>query len=246
MKVVILCGGKGLRYGDDRPKGLAMIGDKSIIHHVMNIYAYQGHNDFILILGHKSGQIIDYFSSTDHNLNIKYEFINEKMKTGGALKLAEPHILNIKDSKFMCTYCDSLANINLSRLITTHINSNNIATLTAVKTNHIYGILGLSLIGNRIKKFYEKPIMKEWINGGFFVFSREFFNFIIKDEDILETDIFNRILSNKKLGYYKHKSNWWTVNTLKDEIILNKIYYNDKLSPWYDIKIIENKSMFNR
>ncbi len=233
---MILCGGKGLRYNNERPKGLAMIGKLPIVHHVMITYSLQGFNDFVLILGYKGQTIVDYFGSTHHDFNIKYEFVNENTKTGGALKLAERHN---NRSDFLCTYCDSLSNVSIPALITTHNKSDNIVTLTAVKPNHIYGVLTLTSFGSKVKKFEEKPRMNEWINGGYFIFTNEIFKYILKDNDRLEEDVLPRIVKEKKVGAYLHDQYWDTINTLKDEQRLNEEYSKEPLPPWYNIKHVK-------
>ncbi len=236
MKTVILCGGKGLRYGNSKPKGLAHIGDRPIIHHVIDIYSKQGYNDFILILGFRHNDIENYFSNMEHNYNINFLYINENMNKGGALYLVEQYI---DKENFFCTYCDGVANIKLSELLKTHIGSNNIATITTIKPYHEFGIV---IFGNnnKIVEFKEKPVMNEWTNGGFFVFTKEIFDHILSPEDNLETDVFQRLVEKNKIGGYKHIGFWNTINTQKDEENLNKLYENsikeNKELEWHNIR----------
>lgn len=228
MKTVILCGGKGLRYGNIKPKGLAQIGDKPILHHVMEIYSKQGYKDFILILGFGNDHIEKYFSEIDHDYNINFLHITENMNKGGALYLSEQFI---DENNFFCTYCDGVANIKLAELLKVHKDSNNIATITAVKPHHEFGIV---IFGdNKIIEFREKPQMNEWTNGGFFVFTKEIFDHIYSPEDNLETDVFQRLVDRQRIGGYKHQDFWRTLNTQKDEENLNKLYINNELK-WFD------------
>lgn len=230
MQTVILCGGKGLRYGNDKPKGLAQIGDKPISHHVMEIYAGQGYNDFIIILGYKYKEIEKYFTGIEHKYHISFLHITENMNKGGALYLAEPFI---EEDNFFCTYCDGIANIKLPELLNAHTESDNIATITAIKPYHEFGLVVFG-DNNKIVEFREKPQMNEWTNGGFFVFTKEIFNYIYSPEDNLETDVFQRLVKNNKIGGYKHQGFWNTINTQKDEENLNKLFQEDKLE-WYNI-----------
>lgn len=230
MKTVILCGGKGLRYRNSKPKGLAQIGEKPVLHHVMEIYSRQGYDDFILILGFGHEAIEKYFRDIEHNYNINFLHVSENMNKGGALYLAEKLI---NDNNFFCTYCDGLANIKLEELLNIHINCDNIATITTVKPQHEFGIV---IFGdnNKIIEFREKPIMDEWTNGGFFVFTKEIFDHIYYPEDNLETDIFDRLVKKQKIGGYKHTGFWNTINTQKDEENLNKLCRNGRLE-WHNI-----------
>lgn len=229
MFTVILCGGKGLRYGNSKPKGLAQIGDKPILHHVMEIYSKQGFKDFILILGFRHNDIEEYFSKIDHDYNIKFLHINENTNKAGALYMTKPFI---KENDFFCTYCDGLANIKLSELLNSHTMSDNIATITTIRPRHEFGIVVFG-DNNKIIEFKEKPQMDQWTNGGFFVFKKEIFDYIFSKEDNLETDIFQRLIDVCKIGGYKHQGFWNTISTQKDEENLNKLS-NGKDLKWYD------------
>lgn len=238
IKILILCAGKGLRYGGFKPKGLSLIGNKPIIHHVMEIYTRQGYRDFILILGYKHNDIERYFKSFDHGYNIEFTHIKENMNKGGALTVAKDILARDHEDNFFCTYCDCLANINLENLIQFHNSQDNIATITTIKPYHEFGIV---VFGNdkKIIEFREKPQMNEWTNGGFFIFNKKIFNYILSPEDNLETDIFNRLVKKNKIGGYKHQGFWNTVNTQKDEELLNElcdksIKENTELE-WYKI-----------
>lgn len=255
MKTVILAGGKGLRYGIEKPKGLALVGGKPIIHHVMSIYSSQGYNDFILILGNGGEKIEEYFAGIKHGYKIVYRNVSERMNKAGSLYLVEKLLIEdevnevdsgeSRDRNFMCTYADCIADIKLKELLRFHSKSDNIATITAVKPNHEYGIIefdggvvdgGMICCGgccndegDKIVKFREKPQMSNWMNAGFFVFNCKIFDYIHCPEDNLETDVFNRLVEAGKIGGYKHYGAWETLNTLKDEVRLNEMYDEGEL-----------------
>ena len=235
MKTVILAGGKGLRYNNsDIPKPLAMIGDRPIIQHVMDIYSNQGFNDFILALGYKKNTIIDYFNIIEHDYNIEFVDTGEESNTAHRIKLIEEYISK-DDEHFFCTYSDGLSNVNLNKLQNFHQRNKYIATLTAVRPQNIYGILNIGFNG-RVTKFNEKPMMNDYINGGFFVFNRDIFNHISLNNRDLEIDILPSLCYEGMLGAHKHEGYWNTVNTIKDQMILNDIYNdykkNNKELPW--------------
>lgn len=234
MKTVILAGGKGLRYDSDIPKPLATIGNKSILEHVMDIYRNQGYNDFVLCLGYKKEKIIERFDNIKHNYNIEFVDTGEESNTGERIRLIKDYIPK-DDEHFFCTYSDGLANINLELLCKQHKILNSIATLTAVKPQNVYGIINIGFNG-KVTKFNEKPRMQDYINGGFFIFRRNIFDYIINDNEDLEIDILPRLTTTWKLGALKHERFWATMNTIKDQVKLNELYneYNmyHKELPW--------------
>jgi len=241
MKVVILCGGKGTRYNADKPKSLAMIGDKPIIHHLMDIYSAQGHNDFILTLGWRQEDIVNYFTKKiEHTFNITYVDTGQNSNTAKRLKLIQNYATKDWDEKgdlytnenFFCTYADGLSNINLTKLYMRHITHKNVSTLTAIQPVNQFGELKFDSVGNVIE-FKEKPRMKEYINGGFFIFNKKIFDYIdINKNQELEKDILAKLAENNQLGSYKHDdkdSFWITLNTAKDEIMINELYRKREL-----------------
>lgn len=239
MKTVILCGGKGMRYDSNRPKVLAMIGDKSILHHVMEIYSAQGFKDFILATGWKSNYISEYFESIESKLDYDVTFVDtgENTNTGGRIKLIQDYIPE-NDKCFFCTYADGIANVNLHRLNTIHMTKGNIATITVIRPYNQFGLVKIDK-NDQIKSFEEKPRMNEYTNGGFFVFNKEIFDHI-ENNDELEIQVFNRLTYKNSLGAFKHEGFWDTLNTPKDETRLNDIYNkrtkNGKCADWFDIK----------
>ncbi len=223
MKTIILCGGKGTRYNIDKPKVLAMIGNKSILHHVIDIYSTQGFKDFILAIGWKGGCIKEYFESTNLELDCNITFVDtgENTNTGGRVKLVRDYIPE-KDKYFFCTYADGIANVDLNRLNTTHVSKGNIATITIIRPYNQFGVVKVDEY-DQIKNFEEKPKMKEYTNGGFFVFNRDIFDYV-ENNDELEVQVFERLLHKNSLGAFRHEGFWDTLNTPKDEIRLNNIY----------------------
>ncbi len=222
MKVVILAGGKGTRYDSDKPKSLAMIGNKSIIHHLMDTYAKQGYDDFILCLGWKQEEIINHLIKATHNCKIEFVDTGQLSHTAKRLKLIQDYIPK-EDKDFFCTYADGLANIDLMKLCARHITNKNVATLCAVRPTNQFGTLLFNGNGNVIE-FKEKPKLKDYINGGFFIFNKKIFDYIDLDKNQeLEKDILTKLAKENRLGSYKHEGFWETLNSPKDEINLNNI-----------------------
>lgn len=229
MKVVILCGGKGTRMGKDLeglPKALISIGDKPIIWHIMKYYAHFGFNDFLLCLGYKGEEIVKYFKR-DKQFKIKFVDTGLETNTGGRIKKIEKHI---NSDIFFATYGDGLSDLNLKSLLKLHIMHKKIATLTVVRPYSTFGIVGIDSHSGLVTHFDEKPILDHWINGGFFIFNREIFSYIKKD-DILEKNSFSRLVEKKEIFAYKHYGFWECMDTYKDNLRLNEFWLKQK-APW--------------
>lgn len=232
MKTILLCGGKGTRYDITKPKSLVMIGNKSIIHHIMEIYSRQGYNDFILTLGWKGNLIKKYFNNISHSYNIEFVDTGEDSDTGERIRQIEPYI---DDNEFFCTYSDGLANVNMDNLknkFLSYQHFNISAMMTIVRPIDQFGVVDID-DEDFVSKFDEKPLSNNWINGGFFIFSKNIFKYIKKNES-LENYVLPRLVKHKILATYKHETYWNTLNTPKDEIRLNKhAEYDDVL--WYNL-----------
>ncbi|GIW23583.1 MAG: glucose-1-phosphate cytidylyltransferase [Candidatus Sericytochromatia bacterium] len=249
MKVVILAGGYGTRLSEEtiiKPKPMVEIGNKPILWHIMKIYSYFGFNEFIIACGYKCEFIKKYFLDYDYlnndfcidlsNGNIEiYNSSNENWKvhiidtglntqTGGRIKKLEKYLFN---QRFMVTYGDGLANINVNELIKFHNKNKKIATITAVRPPSRFG--GLNFKGNLIEEFIEKPqITKGWINGGFMVFESRIFKYINSYDDILEVDVMEKLAKDKELVGYKHKGFWQPMDTIREKNILEDLWKNNK------------------
>lgn len=227
MQVVILCGGKGRRMGNEElPKPLFTIGGKPILWHIMHIYAYYGFKNFILCLGYKGNKIKDYFSKL-REWDIKFVDTGLETNTGGRIKKAQNYI---NSDAFFATYGDGLADINLHKLFNFYKANHKTAVLTAVKPYSPFGIMGIDAHSNIVTYFEEKPILDHWINGGFFIFNKGIFKYI-KDNDTLEKDTFTRIVKDRNLSAYKHQGFWVCMDTYKDNLRLNQLWHAGK-APW--------------
>jgi glucose-1-phosphate cytidylyltransferase len=229
MKVVILCGGKGTRMGNDElPKPLFPVGGKPILWHIMKIYAHFGFRDFVLCLGYKGAKIREYFSQNAVR-GWKVECVDTGLdtNTGGRIHKVKDRI---KDDTFLATYGDGLADIDLDALVNLHAAHRRMATITAVRPASPFGVIGIDAHSNVVTHFDEKPVSDHWINGGFFVFDRAVFS-LIREGDILEKDSFSRILSRRQLNAYKHYGFWECMDTYKDNLHLNQLWAGGK-APW--------------
>ena len=224
MKAVILAGGLGTRISEEsdlKPKPMIEIGGKPILWHIMKIYAHYGINDFIICCGYKGKIIKEYFEDfKSEPWNVQTIDTGLETMTGGRLKRIEKEI----DDTFCMTYGDGVSDVNLNDLILFHKKNQLIGTLTAIHPPERFGVLDLS--GNYVTAFHEKHRGGEsWINGGFFVFEKEIFDYI-KNGDVttLEKDPFETLAKERKLTAFKHKGFWHPMDTLRDKRHLEKLW----------------------
>lgn len=254
MKVVILAGGLGTRLSEEtelKPKPMVEIDGKPILWHIMKIYSHYGFNDFIILTGYKSHIIKDYFINyynrySDITVDMSKNSVeihktrHEQWKvtmlytglntmTGGRIKQAQGHIGN---ERFLLTYGDGVADIDINRLIAEHEASKKIATLTAVQLSGRFGAL-LIKNDNMITSFMEKPKGDEnWINGGYFVCESDIFNYINDGDDVVfEKGPLENLAKDQQLNAFKHDGFWKPMDTLRDKIELTDMW-NQERAPW--------------
>ena len=229
MKTVILCGGRGTRLGEHGrsvPKALIKIGGKPIIWHLIQTYAHYGVDEFVLCLGFLGDEIRGYFEREPIDPKIEFIDTGEDTNTGGRLRLVKEHVSG--EDQFCVTYGDGLADLNVSDLVNFHCTNGKIATVTAV---HPYSNFGLMDIGtdNCVLRFREKPLLSEWINGGFFVFDQRIFDHLDGDP-ILEREPFEALCKKGEMMAYRHSGFWKCMDTYKDSLEFEDIW--DQGAPW--------------
>ena len=230
MKVVILAGGFGTRlseYTDSIPKPMVPIGGKPIIEHIMGIYANYGHKDFYIALGYKGEIIKKYFENFKKKWNINLIDTGSDTLTGGRLKRLNRYL---KDDDFLLTYGDGISNIDINKLIKFHKDHGKLVTISAVRPPARFG--SLSLKGSDVLKFKEKTQLGEsWINGGFFVMSPKFLEFIEGDNTVLESNPLEKVTSLKEIKAFKHEGFWQCMDHKLDKDLLDQMV-KDKKAPW--------------
>ena len=253
MKVMILCGGYGTRLdheGKTKAKPMVRIGNEPILMHIVKNFISQGINEFIFCLGYKSESIINFFIKenkdyikliTNSKNHIKFTYKNKKKffqgdliftgitsGTGGRILTAYKK-LKLKED-FLMTYGDGLSNVNIKKLIRFHYNNKAEVTLTAVRPKQRYGVV--KIIRNRIS-FFDNSNKKSdvYINGGFFVISKNMINNIKDKKTYWEKKPLSYVLKKKKLFAFKHEGFWKSLDTLKDKNDFNKILKNKRI-PW--------------
>jgi len=231
MKTVILCGGLGTRLSEETkkiPKPMVEIGKIPILEHIMRIYEKHGFNEFILALGYKKEKIVNHFKK---NKKRDIKFVDTGIDSLTGKRLLKLKRFLIDDENFFLTYGDGLSNIDITKLLNYHKKNKKIATLSAVRPPARFGELTLKKNG-LVAKFSEKnQINQGWINGGFFVFNRKVFDYLPKYQCMLEREPITNLTRNKQLIAFKHNGFWQCMDTLRDKILLNKIWKSGK-SKW--------------
>jgi glucose-1-phosphate cytidylyltransferase len=226
MKVVILAGGLGTRISEeteDKPKPMVLINDKPLIWHLMNIFAKQGYNEFIIATGYKGEVIHNWVSGLKHNNSessweISILDTGLDTQTGGRIAIC---MRSVPGERVIATYGDGLANVSISDLIKFHELNDKLATVTAVRPPARFGALKLK--GNSVSYFREKSRMDEgWINGGFFVVSGRFLDLIKNDKTYLEREPLETVTKLKQLSAYRHNGFWQCIDNMRDLISINK------------------------
>ena len=230
MKAVILAGGHGTRISEESniiPKPLIEIGGKPILWHIMKIYSAYKIDDFVICLGYKGEKIKEYFEQFDSKLwNIQLIDTGLDTMTGGRLKRIQDKI----DNTFCMTYGDGVSDVNLNNLLTFHKEKKSLATLTAIHPPERFGVLNLS--GDYVTEFHEKHTGESsWINGGFFVFEPEIFDYLQNDSTVLERAPLETLAKEQKLSAFKHNGFWHPMDTLRDKKHLEDLWTSEK-APW--------------
>ncbi len=239
MKVVILAGGLGTRLSEEtviKPKPMVEIGGKPILWHILKIYSHFGFNDFIVCLGYKGYLIKEYFLNytlhmSDVTIDIKNNTIEthrnfsepwrislidtgDNTMTGGRLKKIRSYIGN---ERFMITYGDGVSNVNIAELLKFHVSKKKIGTVTAIRPPGRFGVLRIQDDSN-ITSFLEKPMGDGgYVNGGFFVFEPELFDYLKDDTTILEREPLELLAKEGQLNAFKHEGFWYAMDTLRDK-----------------------------
>lgn len=254
-RVVILCGGLGTRLREEteyRPKPLVPIGDRPILWHIMKSYAAFGFTDFILALGYKGEMIKDYFinydlQNTDFTLELgskRIERLNpvleeadwritfvdtgQETMTGGRLLRLKRYLK--AEERFMLTYGDGVADVDMTALLKFHARSGLTAVITGVPPLARFGELRLD--GDRVAQFAEKPPNSDsWINGGFFVMTPQIFDYLSTDQTVLEREPLERLAADSQLGVYRHRGYWQPMDTYRDMQLLTE-QWKSGAAPW--------------
>lgn len=238
MKVVLFCGGLGTRireYSENVPKPMIPLGHQPILHHVMSYYSDYGHDDFILCLGYKANVVKDFFLNTrpqtfadcvvsqggnnvrlleevDHDWSVTLLDTGIWRNIGERLWAARHHVAD--DEMFLANYSDGLSDVDLDDMTRRFEASGKIACFLAVRPPLTYHLADIAEDG-RVREFRTSTKSDIWINGGYFLFRREIFDFMREGEELV-LEPFSRLIAANQLMAYKHEGFWRSMDTLRD------------------------------
>jgi glucose-1-phosphate cytidylyltransferase len=253
MKVVLFCGGLGMRIreaSESVPKPMVHVGDRPILWHVMKYYAHFGHKDFILCLGYRADVIKNYF--VNYNEFMSNDFVLSKggkdvrvfnsdiddwtvtfvdtganSNIGQRLKAVERYLDG--EEVFLANYSDNLTDFQLPKLIDRFHEQNKTAAFLCVRPNlscH-YVSMGERGLVEEIKTMDQSNIL---INGGYFVFNRSIFDYM-KDGEELVQEPFRRLIEGRNLVGYEYDGFWKSMDTFKEKQELDDLCSKGN-APW--------------
>ena len=252
MKVVIFCGGLGTRLGNHSgslPKPMVKIGYRPILWHLMKYYAHFGHKHFILCLGYKADVIKEYFLNYNEYVSNDFtmsnggkdillkgsdfsdwtiSFVDTGLKSNIGQRLMAVKSYVQDDEIFMANYADGLTNANLNIMIEFFKKSGKVACFICVKPSQSFHVVDVAQDGlvDCIKYVRDANVI---INGGFFVFKKEIFNYIQDGEELVDKP-FQRLIAEKQLIAYRYNQ-FWCMDTFKEHQELNDMF-NQGNAPW--------------
>jgi len=251
MKVVLFCGGLGMRlrdYSDTIPKPMVNIGFRPILWHVMKYYAHFGYKDFILCLGYKADVVKSYFRNYDesvsndfilngnevtllnsdiHDWRISFIDTGINASVGQRLKAVQPLLEG--EEAFLANYTDGLTDLDLRDYVDDALGTGKTGSFLCVRPTQTFHVVSVRDEGtvSDIAPVTESDV---WINSGFFVFRPEIFEVINEGEDLV-VEPFHRLIEREQLYAYKYTGFWTAMDTFRDKDRLDQMYAGGD-APW--------------
>jgi glucose-1-phosphate cytidylyltransferase len=225
------------------------VGGRPILWHIMKIFATAGITEFVVCIGYRGDVIKEYFLDYEarnndftitlgklHDIDFHDQHLEANWRvtvadtgletqTGGRVKRVQRYV---PDDRFIVTYGDGLADIDIDALLRFHDSHGKLATITTVRPLSRFGVLELDDDG-LVRRFREKPQVDGWVNAGFFVFQREVFDYL-PDDGPLEQEPLERLAAKGELAAYRHEGFWQPMDTYREAKLLNELW--DQGAPW--------------
>ena len=230
------------------------MGGRPIIWHVMRIFSAHGFNQFILTLGYGADQLKNYFLNYDNMsrdivLRLGHQdgdtkdsystpvnhsewevaLIDTGQHTAKATRVARVRE-HLDKERFFVAYGDDVGDVDLAALVDFHREHGRLATITAVQIKLPYGVVEADADG-LVNGFVERPLLERWINGGFMLFEKQVLDLMAAGDDVdLERDVLPELARMGQLMIYRHHGFWQSMNTMKDNLLLEELWRNG--APW--------------
>jgi glucose-1-phosphate cytidylyltransferase len=253
MKVVLFCGGLGMRMRDgvtNAPKPMAMVGERPLLWHVMRYYAHYGHTDFILCLGYGASAVKDFFLtynetrsndfvlengardirlfSTDIS-DWRITFVDTGLNSAIGERLRRVRRFVEGEPIFMANYADVLTDAPLPDVIDRFAASNAVASMLAVPPQSSHHVVDVGDNG-LVTQVTPMRDLRQWENGGYFVLRPEIFDHLNEGEDLVE-DALMRLVPMRRVIAYPYKGYWSPADTVKERAQLEEMYHRGNC-PW--------------
>ena len=253
MKVVLFCGGLGMRMRDgvtSGPKPMAMIGDRPLMWHVMRYYAHYGHTDFVLCLGYGASHVKDFFLNYDETRSNDFvleggdrqvklfrtdisdwriTFVDTGLNSAIGERLRRVRRFVEDEPMFLANYADVFTDAPLPDMIERFEASNAVVSLLAVPPQSSHHVVDVAEDGV-ITQVTPVRDLRQWENGGYFVLSPEIFDYLNEGEDLVE-DALGRLIPQRRVLAYPYKGYWSPADTVKERAQLEERYHRGEC-PW--------------
>ncbi len=239
MKVVLFCGGMGMRireFSDLIPKPMVPVGNRPILWNIMRYYAHYGHKDFILCLGYKGEVIKEYFlnyretfsndfvlSQGGKNVELlnsdiqdwRITFVDTGLKSniGMRLKAAEKYLDGEKE--FLANYTDGLTDLPLDKVVDHFHEKNKIASFVSVKPSQSFDVVKMKN-ADEVEALVHITKHGLWVNAGFFTFKKEIFEYMKEGEELVY-EPFRRLIEKGEVTTYKYDGFFLAMDTFKEK-----------------------------
>lgn len=246
MKVVLFCGGLGMRireYSEEVPKPMVPIGNRPVLWHVMKYYAHYGHKDFILCLGHQAQIVKHYFLHYDECVSNDFTmsgggrdirlarrdiedwtitFVDTGVNSNVGQRLLAVREYLRNEEMFLANYSDGLTDFPLPQLIERFRASGRLAAFLCVRPSFTVHFVEATEDGD-VLGMRPAEQARLWINGGFFVFRQEIFDYIHDGEELV-VEPFQRLIAEGKLLACKYEGFFQAMDTFKERQRLEQLF----------------------
>ena len=254
MKVVLFCGGLGMRMRDgvtSGPKPMAMVGERPLLWHVMRYYAHFGHTDFVLCLGYGASAVKDFFLNYDETRSNDFvlengardvklfstdisdwriTFVDTGLNSPIGERLRRVRRFVDGEPMFMANYADVLTNASLPDMIERFEASSAVASLLAVPPQSSHHVVDIGENG-LITQVTPMRDLRQWENGGYFLLRPEIFDHLNEGEDLVEDALMRRLVPQGRVLAYPYKGYWSPADTVKERAQLEEMYHRGNC-PW--------------